>query len=88
MTESQTPKTKHTRTLQGIVVSTAMDKTVTVLVDRYIKHPKYRKYQKQSKRYKAHDEDNTYQKGDWVSIEECRPLSRDKTFRVVGRVAR
>lgn len=86
MTQETETKTKNTRTLQGVVVSTGMDKTVSVLVDRYIKHPKYRKYQKQSKRYKAHDEENVYEKGNWVQIEECRPISRDKKFRVVGRV--
>ena len=66
----------------GTVVSNKMDKTVVVLVERLVKHPKYRKYLKARKRYKAHDEKNTCQVGDQVEIIETRPLSRDKRWAV------
>jgi len=77
---------KNKRKLKGAVVSDKMMKTVTVLVNRFVKHPKYGKFMKISKKYKAHDEANTYREGDKVVIEECRPISKDKTFTVVGRV--
>lgn len=64
--------------LKGIVVSDAMDKTVVVIVNRYVKHPKYKKYIKKSKKYKVHDEEKKYKKGDKVVIQECRPISKDK----------
>ncbi len=76
-------QTINRKTLQGTVVSDKMDKTVVVSVQRFVKHPKYHKFQKISKRYKAHDENNTYKVGDVVTIRECRPLSKDKTFEVV-----
>jgi small subunit ribosomal protein S17 len=66
----------------GTVVSNKMDKTVVVLVERLVKHPKYRKYLKARKKYKAHDEKNTCQVGDQVEIVETRPLSRDKRWAV------
>lgn len=69
--------------LRGVVVSDKMDKTVVVLVNRFVEHPKYKKYVKQSKKYKAHDETNKYKVGDTVEIEETRPLSKDKHFKVV-----
>ncbi len=69
--------------LKGEIVSDAMDKTVTVLVSRYEKDPKYKKYVRSSKKYKAHDEKNERKKGETVVIEECRPISKDKHFRVV-----
>ena len=70
--------------LTGKVVSDKMDKTVVVNVNRYVAHKKYGKYFKIDKRYKAHDENNTYKVGDMVVIEECRPLSKDKNFTVLG----
>lgn len=73
--------------LQGVVVSDKMKKTVTVLVNRFVKHPKYGKYMKISKKYKAHDEDNTFKTGDTVTIEECRPISKDKSFKVISKKA-
>jgi len=76
----------HKKTLRGVVVSDKMQKTVVVEVGRFVKHPKYGKYMKQSKKYKAHDEENLYKVGDKVSIEETRPISKDKTFKVVGKV--
>lgn len=77
------PATKHPKRLSGIVVSDVMAKTVTVLVNRYVKHPKYKKYILRSKKYKAHDEEKKYKDGDKVVIEECRPISKDKHFRVL-----
>ena len=73
------------RKLSGKVVSDKMDKTVVVNVQRYVEHKKYGKFYKIDKRYKAHDENNEYKIGDNVIIEECRPLSKDKNFTVVGR---
>jgi len=69
--------------LKGTIVSDKMDKTVVVQVDRYAKHPKYSKYQKRSKRYKVHDPDNKHKTGDKVTIEESKPISKDKKFVVV-----
>lgn len=71
--------------LQGVVVSDKMMKTVTVLVNRFIKHPKYGKFMNISKKYKAHDEAGAYKDGDKVIIEECRPISKDKSFKVIGK---
>lgn len=68
---------------QGRVVSDKMDKTVTVLVETYTKHPIIGKRVKYSKKYKAHDENNTAKMGDIVRIEETRPLSATKRFRLV-----
>lgn len=73
--------------LTGKVVSDKMDKTVVVNVNRYVAHKKYGKYFKIDKRYKAHDENNTYKVGDTVIIEECRPMSRDKNFTVLSKKA-
>lgn len=82
-TKETTQKKKHQ--IVGIVVSDKMDKTATVAVTRYVKHPKYGKYMRITKKYKSHDPENTYKEGDKVIIEECRPISKDKRFRVVGR---
>ena len=73
---------KLTRTLMGTVVSDKMDKTVTVLVERKVKHPLLGKVIRVSKKYHAHDEANEYHSGDLVSIEECRPLAKTKAWRV------
>lgn len=70
------------RTFQGVVVSNKMDKTVVVQVTRHVMHPRYRKYVRQSKKYKAHDEAQTCGIGDLVTIVETRPLSKQKRFRV------
>jgi len=78
-------KTTGRRVLTGRIVSDKMDKTVTVEVSRTFKHARYRKYVTRSKTYKAHDEDNTYQTGDQVKIQESRPLSRSKRWIVLGR---
>ena len=75
------------RILQGMVVSDKADKTVTVLVERRVMHPVYKKFIKRSKRYHAHDESNSCSAGDVVRIEECRPISKTKTWRVVTAAA-
>lgn len=74
------------RKLKGIVVSDRMDKTVVVSVVREKKHPKYLKYYKVSRRFKADDPNNEYRVGERVVIEETRPLSKEKRWRVVGRL--
>lgn len=71
------------RVMQGVVVSDKQDKTVTVLVERRVMHPLYKKYVKKSKKYAAHDEANASKVGDQVFIRECRPLSKRKTWEVV-----
>ena len=70
------------RRLIGVVVSDKMDKTVVVMVERLVKHPLYGKYIKRRKKYMAHDENNECQIGDKVLIEETRPLSKRKRWRV------
>ncbi|MEC4749653.1 30S ribosomal protein S17 [Methylomicrobium sp. Wu6] len=79
MSENQT----KVRTITGRVVSNKMDKTITVLVERVVKHPVYGKYIKKSTKMMAHDENNVCQEGDVVSIASCRPMSRHKTFKLV-----
>lgn len=71
------------RTMVGRVVSDKMEKTIVVLVETYKKHPLYGKRVKYSKKFKAHDENNTAKVGDIVEIMETRPLSKDKRFRLV-----
>ena len=71
------------RTLIGKVVSDKMDKTVTVLIERHVKHPLYGKIIVRSNKYKAHDETNQYNEGDTVEISEGRPISRSKSWTVV-----
>lgn len=78
-------QSKKTRTLKGVVMSDKMSKTVVVAVTRLKKHPKYKKYYKVTKRFKAHDEKNEYHVGDKVIIRETRPLSRDKRWEVVEK---
>lgn len=75
------------RVLQGTVVSDKNDKTVVVLVERRFTHPLFKKTVRRSKKYKAHDESNQYKVGDQVSIEETRPISKDKTWTVVANLA-
>ena len=77
---------KNRRTLLGRVVSDKMNKTVTVLVERTVKHPLYGKVIRRSKKYHAHDENNEYHTGDVVLIEECRPIAKTKAWRVVKLV--
>jgi small subunit ribosomal protein S17 len=74
------------RILQGTVVSDKTDKTVVVLVERKVPHPLYGKIIRRSKKYHAHDEANTIRAGDVVRIEECAPISKLKTWRVIEKV--
>ncbi len=73
------------RVREGIVVSDRMSKTRVVAISQGKKHPKYHKYYTVTTRVKAHDENNTYKIGDRVVIEETRPLSREKRWRIVGK---
>lgn len=73
-------------TLTGRVVSNKMQKTVTVLVERRVKHPLYGKIVTRSKKYHAHVDKNDYQEGDWVEIQSCRPISKTKSWRVLRLV--
>lgn len=81
-TETKQKTTSNPKTLKGVVVSDKMQKTIVVKVDRYVEHPKYKKFYKVSKKYKAHDEANTKKIGDVVEIVETRPLSKTKSFAV------
>ncbi|GFO71685.1 small subunit ribosomal protein S17 [Bathymodiolus japonicus methanotrophic gill symbiont] len=76
------------RTITGRVVSNKMDKTVTVLVERLVKHPIYGKYIRRSTKLFAHDENNVCNEGDVVSITSCRPYSKNKTFKLVEVVSK
>ncbi len=82
MTKKETKKNSG-KILSGVVVSDKMKKTVVVVVNRFVKHPKYGKYFKVSKKYKAHDENNDFKVGDKVKIMECPPISKDKRFKVL-----
>ena len=73
------------RVLTGRVTSDKMDKTITVLVDRRVMHPLYKKFIRKSKKYAAHDEDNVCKTGDLVRIIECPPISKRKTWTLVER---
>ncbi|MDE2585810.1 MAG: 30S ribosomal protein S17 [Betaproteobacteria bacterium] len=77
-----TETTSNKRTLVGRVVSDKMEKTVTVLIERRVKHPMYGKIVTQSKKYHAHNDNNEAKTGDLVEIEEARPISRTKAWRV------
>ncbi|MDX2476876.1 MAG: 30S ribosomal protein S17 [Gammaproteobacteria bacterium] len=79
---------KNARSTSGIVISNKMDKTVTVLVERLEKHPLYKKYVRKSTKLHAHDEANECNEGDTVQIEECRPMSKSKSWRVIEVVSR
>jgi small subunit ribosomal protein S17 len=79
---------KRVRTETGRVVSNKMDKTVTVVVERQVKHPIYGKYIRRSTKFHAHDESNQCGEGDVVTIAECRPLSKSKSWRLVEIVER
>jgi small subunit ribosomal protein S17 len=81
-------ETKAIRTITGKVVSNKMNKTVAVSVERKVKHPMYGKYVRKTAKYLAHDEDNACNEGDIVTIAECRPLSKNKSWRLVEIVER
>lgn len=71
------------RKLEGTIISDKMDKTRVVVVTRLKKHPRYKKYYKVTRKFKAHDEKNEYKVGDRVIIEETRPLSKDKRWKII-----
>jgi len=81
-TDNEIGKNKGTF-LKGVVVGDKMNKTIVVSVSRFVKHPLYGKFYKVSKKYKAHDEENKFKVGDQVEIEETKPISKDKKFKVV-----
>lgn len=81
-------KSKHVKTRTGIVTSNKMEKTITVSVERRIQHPIYGKYMKRNKKFMAHDEEQQCNEGDLVRIEETRPLSRKKRWRLVEIIER
>jgi small subunit ribosomal protein S17 len=83
-----TEKTKQLRTVEGRVVSNKMNKTVTVLVERQVKHALYGKYLRRSTKLHAHDEENSCNEGDLVRVSECRPLSKTKNWQVVEIITR
>ena len=82
MTENNVETKALSRTLIGTVTSDKMDKTVTVLVERRVKHPLYGKYIVENKKYHAHDENNSCGMGDKVEIAESRPMSKTKSWKV------
>ncbi|OFC70158.1 30S ribosomal protein S17 [Alteromonas confluentis] len=77
---------QNVRTVQGRVVSNKGDKSITVVVERFVKHPIYGKFIKRSTKLHAHDESNTANEGDTVTIRECRPVSKTKTWTLVSVV--
>jgi small subunit ribosomal protein S17 len=78
-----TEKTSRARSIVGRVLSNKMDKTISVAVERRVRHPVYQKYIRRTTKLFAHDEGNECREGDTVMIEECRPLSRHKAWRLV-----
>lgn len=83
-----TTATQTERTLSGRVTSDKMDKTITVAVERLVKHPLYGKYIRRTTKLHAHDEDNACRKGDLVTIKQCRPLSKTKAWTLVAVIER
>ena len=73
----------NTRTQTGLVVSSKRDKTITVMVERKVKHPLYKKILRRSSKLQAHDQNNTCNEGDLVTIQECRPLSKTKSWELL-----
>tara|TARA_Y100001970_G_C13512718_1_gene499122 strand:- start:30 stop:293 length:264 start_codon:yes stop_codon:yes gene_type:complete len=74
---------KNLRTETGLVVSSKRDKTITVMVERKVKHPLYKKILRRSSKLQAHDQDNACVEGDLVTIQECRPLSKTKSWKLL-----
>ena len=83
MAQIENQQNTEARTLMGKVVSDKMDKTITVLIERRVKHPLYGKYMSKSSKLKAHDEENSCSIGDVVTIAESRPLSKSKSWALV-----
>ena len=88
MSAGEATASTGTRKVVGRVVSDGMDKSVTVAIERLVRHPVYGKYIRRTTKVLAHDEDNGCRQGDTVAISECRPLSKRKSWRVVEVVAR
>lgn len=86
--ETKTSDAKAQRTVMGRVVSDKMDKTVSVAIERVVKHPVYGKYIRRTTKLMAHDESNECKTGDRVTISECRPIAKNKAWRVVDVVER
>jgi|HigsolmetaAR201D_1030396.scaffolds.fasta_scaffold05610_10 small subunit ribosomal protein S17 len=86
--EASAPEANKGKTLTGKVVSNKMQKTIAVAVERYVPHPQYGKYMRRTTKLLAHDENNESREGDIVAIQECRPLSRRKSWRLVKIVSR
>lgn len=87
-TVSENSEENKKRTVIGKVTSNKMDKTIAVAVERKVKHPMYGKYMRRSTKYMVHDEENTCNEGDLVAIAECRPLSKNKSWRLVEVIER
>ena len=88
MSEATEKKIRQRKSRQGVVVSNRMDKTIIVQIDEKVMHPVYKKYVRKRVKYKAHDERNDANMGDTVLIEECRPLSREKRWRLKNIIER
>jgi small subunit ribosomal protein S17 len=88
MSEATQTKVRQRKNRQGIVVSNRMDKTIVVQIDNKVMHPVYKKYVRKRVKYKVHDETNDARTGDTVLIEECRPLSRQKRWRLKNIIER
>ena len=88
MSENNTSAVRQRKSRQGIVVSDRMEKTIVVQIDERVMHPVYKKYESKRVKYKAHDETNNAKMGDTVLIEECRPLSRQKRWRLKDVIER
>ncbi len=86
--QEQAPDAKVRRKVVGLVVSNKMDKSVSVAIERLIKHPTYGKYVRRTGKIMAHDENNECEIGDRVAISECRPLSKNKAWEVVSIIER
>jgi len=88
MTTESTKEQATNRLIQGSVIGAASDKSITVLVERQVQHPLYKKYIRRSTKLHAHDENNECKAGDTVRIESCRPISKTKCWRLVEVVTR
>lgn len=84
MHNRMTTTTTRPQSFKGVVVKTAMKDTATVAVSRYVKHPKYKKYQTRTKKYLVHDPGNTVEVGQKVTIVACRPISKHKSFKLAA----
>ena len=80
MAEAEVVRESNPRTVSGVVVSDKMDKSITVRIERHVKHPVYGKFVRKSTKVHAHDEENSCKIGDSVTVVECRPLSKTKTW--------